>query len=43
MTGETRLIDFGAATILKKSRYTDFQGTVYLQITLKIVTFLYRD
>uniref|UniRef100_A0A0N5BPB0 non-specific serine/threonine protein kinase n=1 Tax=Strongyloides papillosus TaxID=174720 RepID=A0A0N5BPB0_STREA len=27
MTGETRLIDFGAATILKKSRYTDFQGT----------------
>uniref|UniRef100_A0A7E4W6H0 non-specific serine/threonine protein kinase n=1 Tax=Panagrellus redivivus TaxID=6233 RepID=A0A7E4W6H0_PANRE len=26
ITGETRLIDFGAATILKKTRYYDFQG-----------------
>ncbi|CAD6188546.1 unnamed protein product [Caenorhabditis auriculariae] len=27
VTGETRLIDFGASTILKKSHYSDFQGT----------------
>jgi len=27
LTGSTRLIDFGAATMLKKSRYHDFQGT----------------
>ncbi|KAK6745732.1 hypothetical protein RB195_012074 [Necator americanus] len=27
VTGDTKLIDFGAATVLKKSHYTDFQGT----------------
>jgi proto-oncogene serine/threonine-protein kinase Pim-1 len=27
ITGDTRLIDFGAATLLKKTRYHDFQGT----------------
>uniref|UniRef100_A0AC35UAV3 Protein kinase domain-containing protein n=1 Tax=Rhabditophanes sp. KR3021 TaxID=114890 RepID=A0AC35UAV3_9BILA len=27
ISGETRLVDFGAATLLKKSRYSDFQGT----------------
>ncbi|KAK6049636.1 hypothetical protein COOONC_12859 [Cooperia oncophora] len=26
VTGDTKLIDFGAATVLKKSHYTDFQG-----------------
>uniref|UniRef100_A0A183DWC3 non-specific serine/threonine protein kinase n=1 Tax=Gongylonema pulchrum TaxID=637853 RepID=A0A183DWC3_9BILA len=26
VTGETSLIDFGAATVLKKGHYTDFQG-----------------
>lgn len=27
VTGDTKLIDFGAATVLKKSHYADFQGT----------------
>ncbi|CAJ0580852.1 unnamed protein product, partial [Mesorhabditis spiculigera] len=27
VTGEAKLIDFGAATALKKSQYSDFQGT----------------
>ncbi|KJH42424.1 kinase domain protein [Dictyocaulus viviparus] len=27
VTGDIKLVDFGAATVLKKSNYTDFQGT----------------
>lgn len=26
LTGETRLVDFGAATMFRKARYQDFQG-----------------
>lgn len=29
VNGETSLVDFGAATLLKKNHYTDFQG-IYL-------------
>lgn len=32
ITGDTRLIDFGAATLLKKTRYHDFQGNLLKSI-----------
>lgn len=38
VTGDTKLIDFGAATVLKKSHYADFQGESALRIAVKTRT-----